>query len=69
MYNDEANSFAKFLAYAKRFQAADLRNYYRIQVYKETGYFIAAFFALASLRYAYKSLRKLIRIDSTYIAS
>jgi hypothetical protein len=69
MYSNEADSFAKFPAYAKRFQAADLENYYQIQVHKETGHFLRAFFALASLRHAYKSLRKLIRIDSTYTAS
>jgi hypothetical protein len=49
MYSNKANSFAKFPAYSKRFQATDLRNYYKIQVYKEIGYFITAFFALASL--------------------
>jgi hypothetical protein len=69
MYSNKADSFAKFPAYAKRFQAADLENYYQIQVYKETGYFIRAFFALASLRHAYKRLRKFIRINSTYTAS
>ena len=66
MYGNEAESFTKFLAYTKRFQAADLRNYCKIQVYKKTGHLIAAFFTLASLQYAYESLRKFIRINSTY---
>jgi hypothetical protein len=69
MYGDEADSFAKFPAYAERFQAADSGNYCRIQVHKETGHFMAAFFALASLRYAYESLREFIGIDGTYTAS
>jgi hypothetical protein len=69
MYSDEAESFAKFPAYAERFRAVDLGNYCRIQVHKETSHFIAAFFALASLRYAYESLCEFIRIDGTYTAS
>jgi hypothetical protein len=69
MYGNKADSFAKFLAYAERFQAADPENYYRIQVHKETGHFIGAFFALAGLRHAHKSLREFIRIDGTYTAS
>jgi len=30
MYSKEAKSFAKFLALAKRFEVANLYNYYRI---------------------------------------
>jgi hypothetical protein len=69
MYSNKADSFAKFPAYAERFQAADPGNYCRIQVHKEIGHFIAAFFALAGLQYAYESLRELIRINGTYTAS
>jgi hypothetical protein len=50
MYSNKAESFAKFLAYTKRFQVANSENYYKIQVYKETGHFISAFFTLAGLR-------------------
>jgi hypothetical protein len=51
------------------FQAADLKNYYKIQVYKKTGHFISALFTLASLQHADKSLCKFIKINSTYTAS
>jgi hypothetical protein len=49
MYSNESESFAKFPAYAKRFQDADLDNYYKIAMQKETKQFQAAFFAPAGL--------------------
>jgi hypothetical protein len=42
MYSNEADSFAKFLAYAERFKAADPNNYAKIQVHKETGHFLGS---------------------------
>ena len=66
MYGDEAESFAKFPAYAERFQAADLDNYCKIKKHKETGNFQAAFFALVGLRHAHRSMRSLIGIDGTH---
>ena len=47
MYSDEAESFAKFLAYAKRYIAANLNNFVKIKLYKATSHFQVAFFALA----------------------
>jgi hypothetical protein len=52
MYSDEADSFAKFLAYAERLRAANPTNYCKIQVHKETSHFLGAFFAPARLQYA-----------------
>ena len=49
MHSDKADSFVKFPAYAKRFQAADLDNFCTIGKYKATGYFQSVFFALISL--------------------
>lgn len=49
MYSDEAKSFAKFPTYVERFKAADLDNFCKIATNKETSYFQAAFFTLASL--------------------
>ena len=69
MYSDEAESFAKFPVYREQFIAADLENYCKIQVNKETRNFIGIFFALAGLRYAHKSMVELIRFNSTYTAS
>jgi hypothetical protein len=69
MYRDEAKSFAKFLAYQEQFIVANARNYCKIQVNKDTGNFIGIFFALASLRHAYKSMIELIGFDRTYTAS
>jgi hypothetical protein len=69
MYGDEAESFAKFPAYAERFQAANSKNYCKIQVHKETGHLIGAFFAPAGLRHAHKGLCEFIGIDDTHTAS
>lgn len=69
MYSDKANSFVKFLAYAERFIAANLENYCKIKVYKETSHFLGVFFALVGLQHAHKSLQEFIGVDSTYIAS
>jgi hypothetical protein len=52
MYSNEAESFAKFLAFAKRFKAADLENFCRIALHEAIGHFQGAFFAPAGLRYA-----------------
>ena len=69
MYGDEAESFAKFPAYAERFQAADPTNYCKIQIHKETGHFIGAFFAPGGLRHASKFIREIIGVDGTHTAS
>jgi hypothetical protein len=69
MYSDEAESFAKFPAYRERFIAADLENYCKIQVNKETGNFMGIFFAPAGLRHAHKSMVELIGFDGTHTAS
>lgn len=69
MYGDEVESLAKFPAYAERFQAANLDNYCKISKQKDTGHFQAAFFTLASLRHAYKTLQEFIGIDSTHASS
>jgi hypothetical protein len=69
MYSDEAESFVKFLAYIERFQAIDPTNYCKIQIHKEIGYFIGAFFAPGGLRHASKFIREIIGVDGTYIAS
>jgi hypothetical protein len=69
MYNNEAESFAKFLVYKQRFWAADLVNYCKIKKHKDTSNFQATFFALASLRLAYLSMQSFIRVDSTYTSS
>jgi hypothetical protein len=69
MYGDEAESFAKFLALAERFQAADRNNYVLIKKHKETGNFQAAFFALASLRIAHLSMQSFTSIDGTHTVS
>jgi hypothetical protein len=69
MYSSEAKSFAKFLALVERFQAANRDNYVTIKKHKETGNFQAAFFALASLRVAYISIRSFIRINGTHTGS
>jgi hypothetical protein len=52
MYGDKAESFAKFPAFAERFQAADPHNFCKIAFHEETGHFQAAFFAPASLQRA-----------------
>ena len=69
MYGDEADSFAKFPAFAERFKAADPENFCKIETHKETGHFLAAFFAPAGLRHAHKCLFEFIGVDGTYIAS
>jgi hypothetical protein len=69
MYSNESESFAKFLAFADRFRAADIDNYYKIIMQKETGQFQAAFFTLAGLRHAYENLIKFISVDSTHMGS
>jgi hypothetical protein len=45
MYSDKAESFAKFPALAKQFQAADLNNFCKIAYYYKTSHFQGAFFA------------------------
>jgi hypothetical protein len=52
MYSDEAESFAKFPAFAERFKAADLENFCCIVLYKAISHFQGAFFAPTSLCYA-----------------
>jgi hypothetical protein len=69
IYGDEANSFAKFSAYAKRFKAADPTNYCKIQVYKEMGHFLGVFFAPSGLQHASTCIREIIGVDSTHTAS
>jgi len=66
MYNSKVESFAKFPALVKRFQAANYNNYVTIKKHKETSNFQAAFFALAILRVAYISIRSFIRINGTH---
>ena len=44
MYSDKAESFAKFLAYAEQYIAANLNNFVKIKLHKATSYFQAAFF-------------------------
>jgi hypothetical protein len=69
MYSDEANSFAKFLAFVERFKAVDLENFCKIETHKETSHFLVAFFAPASLRHAHKCLFEFIGVDGTHTAS
>jgi hypothetical protein len=69
MYSDESNSFAKFPAFVERFKAADLENFCKIETYKETSYFLAAFFTPTSLRQAHKYLFEFIGVDITYTTS
>jgi hypothetical protein len=69
MYGDEAESFAKFPAYAERFRAADLENYCKIATQKEISQFQAAFFALVGLRHAHENLMEFIGIDGTHMGS
>jgi hypothetical protein len=69
MYSNESESFAKFPAFADRFRAADLDNYCKIAMQKETRQFQAAFFAPAGLRHAYENLMEFISIDGTYTSS
>lgn len=69
MYSSEAESFAKFLAYAERLKAADLENYCKIEVHHKTSHFQAAFFSLAGLRNAHQFLREFIGVDGTHTAS
>jgi hypothetical protein len=69
MYSNEAESFAKFPAYEQRFRAADLVNYCKIKKHKDTSNFQAAFFALASLRLAYLSIKSFIRVNGIYTSS
>jgi hypothetical protein len=69
MYSNEAESFAKFPAYAERFEAADPDNFCRIAFHKATGHFQAAFFAPAGLRHAQLKLRPFIGIDGTHTSS
>ena len=69
MYGDEAESFAKFPAYAERFRAADSENYCKIATHKEIGQFQAAFFAPIGLRHTHKNLMEFIGIDGTYMGS
>jgi len=56
MYGNKAKSFAKFPAYTEHFKAADPTNYCKIQVYRETGYFLGAFFAPNRLQHAAKCI-------------
>jgi hypothetical protein len=69
MYSDESDSFAKFPAFAERFKAADLENFCKIETHKETGHFLAAFFAPAGLRQAHKYLFEFIGVDGTHTTS
>ena len=69
MYGDEAESFAKFLAYVERFQAANLDNYCIIAKQKDTGHFQAAFFASVGLRHAHLSMWDFIGINGTHTGS
>jgi len=49
MHSNKAKSFAKFLALAERFKAADKHNYCKVALHEETRHFQAAFFACRSL--------------------
>lgn len=69
MYGDETESFVRFSAYAERYIAADLNNFVKIKLHKATGYFQAAFFALAGTRQSSKWLRTFFRVDRTYTSS
>jgi hypothetical protein len=69
MYSDEAESFAKFPAFAERFQAVDPDNFCKIAYHKETSHFQAAFFAPVGCRRAGKWLRSILSINSTYTGS
>jgi hypothetical protein len=69
MYSNEAELFAKFPAYERRFQAADLVNYCKIKKHKDISNFQAAFFALAGLRLAHLSMQSFIKVDGTYTSS
>jgi hypothetical protein len=69
MYSDKADSFAKFPAYAERLRAADPTNYCKIQVHKEIGHFLGAFFAPAGLRYASQYIQEIFGVNGTHTAS
>ncbi len=66
MYGNQESSFGRFPAYAERLQAADPFNAVRIINSKSTGYFLAAFFALAGTRMAHWEMRPLIGFDGTH---
>jgi hypothetical protein len=57
MYGDEAESFAKFLAFEEQYRAADPYNFSRIAFHKGTSYFQAAFFAPAGLQHVSHFIR------------
>lgn len=65
---DEANCFAKFLAYIKCYKAADRFNYAQLKL-SERGNFEAVFFALAGCAKACSQLRKFIAVDGTHTRS
>jgi hypothetical protein len=69
MCSDEAESFAKFPALAKRFMAADEYNYCNIAYHEDTHYFQAAFFAPGGIRRVRKGIRSFISINGTYTSS
>ena len=39
MYSNKAESFAKFLAYAEQYIAANLNNFVKIKLHKATSHF------------------------------
>jgi hypothetical protein len=69
MYGDEAEFFAKFPAYVERFRAVYPTNYYKIQVHKEIGHFLGAFFTPGGLRYTSRCIHEIFGVDSTHTAS
>lgn len=69
MYGDEAESFARFPAYAERYIAADPNNFVKIRLHKATGYFQAAFFALAGTWQSSRWLRTFFGVDGTHTSS
>jgi hypothetical protein len=59
----------KFLAFIERFKVTNLKNFCKIETYKEIGYFLIAFFIPTSLRHAYRYLLEFIRVDNIYTTS
>ncbi len=66
--SDEADSFARFPAFAERYLAADVDNFCKLEV-DENSYFEAFFIAPAGTRYGHWYLRPFIGLDSTHTKS
>jgi hypothetical protein len=65
---DEADSFARFPAFAERYLAADTDNFCKLEV-DENGHFEAFFMAPAGTRYGHRYLRPFIGLDGTHTKS